>query len=52
MRVIERHLTVAAPDTASIAIALAVLLASAIVAGLAPAMRAARIDPVVALRSE
>ena len=52
MRVLERNLSVATPDTGAMAIALAVLVASAVVAGLAPAMRAARIDPVVALRSE
>ena len=50
MRALERYLSVAAPNAGSIAIALAVLMASAIVAGLAPAARAARIDPVVALR--
>ena len=52
MRILERQLSVATPDAGAMAIALAVLVASAVVAGLAPAMRAARVDPVVALRSE
>jgi predicted permease len=52
MRALERYLSVAALNAGSIAIALAVLMASAIVAGLGPAARAARIDPVVALRSD
>ncbi len=39
-------------DPASIAVALVVLLASAVVASLLPAMRASRVAPVVALREE
>ncbi|HEX4683155.1 MAG TPA: ABC transporter permease [Gemmatimonadaceae bacterium] len=39
-------------DPASIAVAIVVLTASAFVAGLVPALRAARVSPIVALRAE
>jgi len=43
---------IAAADPLSVAVALAVLLASALIAVTLPAMRAARVSPVVALREE
>ncbi|MGH7670952.1 MAG: FtsX-like permease family protein, partial [Gemmatimonadaceae bacterium] len=43
---------VSAADPVSIAFAVAILTGSAVVAGLVPALRAARIDPLVALRTE
>jgi ABC-type lipoprotein release transport system permease subunit len=39
-------------DPVSIAIALCVLMISAIIAALFPALRAARVEPLVALRQE
>jgi ABC-type antimicrobial peptide transport system permease subunit len=43
---------VAAADPVSIAVAVTVLLASAVVAVMLPAIRAARVSPIVALRAE
>ena len=43
---------VAAVDPLSIGVALGVLLASAVVAALVPALRASRVSPIVALRAE
>jgi len=43
---------VGAADPVSIAVALAVLLASALIAGLIPALRASRVSPTQALRAE
>jgi ABC-type antimicrobial peptide transport system permease subunit len=43
---------IGALDPASIAVAVAVLAGSAIVAALLPALRAARVTPLVALREE
>jgi predicted permease len=51
MRLLQAHLTNVMPvDPASIAVATVVLLASAMVAAVAPARRALSIDPVTALR--
>ena len=52
MRQLEQHLIDVSPDAASVVIAVLVLVASASVAGSAPAVRATRIDPVTALRSD
>lgn len=43
---------VGAADPISIAVALAVLAASALIAGLIPALRASRVSPIQALRAE
>ena len=51
MRLLQAHLTNVMPvDPGSIAVATAVLLASAMLAAVAPARRALSIDPVTALR--
>jgi predicted permease len=52
MRLLQQHLAGATSHPASVLIGILVLVASAGVAGVAPAMRAARIDPLVALRSD
>ena len=52
VRVLAHHLNDISSDPASIAIAVAVLLAAAVAAVLIPARRAARIDPIRALREE
>ena len=52
MRLLQQHLIDAAPDAGSVAIAIAVLVASAGVAGAAPAVQATRIDPLTALRAD
>jgi predicted permease len=52
MRLLERYLTGATSHPASVLIGVGVLAASAALAGATPAMRAARIDPLVALRSD
>jgi putative ABC transport system permease protein len=52
MRAMQRHLTAVTSDPASVAIALVIMTASAAIAGVVPALHAARTDPTVALRSD
>ncbi|HKV51796.1 MAG TPA: FtsX-like permease family protein, partial [Gemmatimonadaceae bacterium] len=52
VRALAHHLNDISSDPASIAIAVVVLLAAAVAAVLIPARRAARIDPIRALREE
>jgi predicted permease len=52
MRLLQQHLIDASPDAGSVAIAIAVLVASAAIAGAAPAVQASRIDPLAALRAD
>ena len=52
MRMLQQHLTDVAPNAGSLAIAIGVLVASAVIAGAAPAVQAVRIDPITALRAD
>jgi predicted permease len=52
-RILSRFLTAVGPaDPVSLGAAAAILLATTVLAGWVPARRAARVDPIVALRSE
>ncbi len=51
-RILEHHLNDISSDPASLAVAVAVLVASAVAAVFVPARRAMRIDPIGALREE